>query len=106
VRCPDIVDLEDRQTANVSQGSHTLDQALKLFGTPASVTGFLRANRGADSEVDDTFTVVLQYSGARRNLMVTVKTSIVTHMKDQLKFWVRGSEGTYLKVRRESEVFP
>jgi len=89
-----------------SRGSHTLDQALRLFGTPASVTGFLRANRGADSEVDDTFTVILQYSGTKKNLMVTVKTSIVTHMKDQLKFWVRGTEGTYLKVRRARSTPP
>ena len=84
--------------ADAFRGSHTLDQALKLFGTPASVTGFLRAARGAESEIDDTFTVILQYSGAKKNLIVTVKTSIVTHMKDQLKFWVRGTEGTYLKV--------
>lgn len=75
-------------------GSHTLDQALALFGTPASVTGFLRANRGADSEIDDTFTIMLQYSS---NLVVTVKTAVVTNMKDQLKFWVRGTKGTFLK---------
>lgn len=78
-----------------STGSHTLDQALSLFGTPASVTGFLRSNRGIESEIDDTFTIILQYKG---NLTVTVKTAVVTNMKDQLKFWVRGTKGTYLKV--------
>ncbi|KAK3330011.1 hypothetical protein B0H66DRAFT_572243 [Apodospora peruviana] len=78
-------------------GTHTIDQALHLFGRPASVTGFLRSNRGVDSDIDDTFTIILQYSGAQKNLLVTVKTSIVTHMKDQLKFFVRGTEGTYLK---------
>lgn len=82
-------------------GSHTIDQALCLFGRPASVTGFLRANRGADSEIDDTFTILLQYDGAassrNKNLLVTIKTAVVTHMKDQLKFWVRGTKGTYLK---------
>lgn len=51
-----------------------------------------------DSDVDDTFTIILQYSGKQKNLVVTVKTAIVTHMKDQLKFFVRGSKGTYLKV--------
>lgn len=80
------------------EGSHTIDQALRLFGKPASVTGFLRANRGAESEVDDTFTVILQYAGDKKNLMVTVKTSIITHMTDQLKYFVRGTDGTYLKV--------
>jgi predicted dehydrogenase len=28
---------------------------------------------------------------------VTVKTAVVTHMQDQLRFFVRGSKGTYLK---------
>ncbi|KAL2255655.1 hypothetical protein VTK26DRAFT_2938 [Humicola hyalothermophila] len=78
-------------------GTHTIDQALYLFGRPASVTGFLRANRGDDSEIDDTFTIILQYSGDKKNLLVTIKTAIVTHMKDQLRFFVRGTRGTYLK---------
>ncbi|SPQ18383.1 e7dee994-338e-460b-b76b-391a4ad60ef8 [Thermothielavioides terrestris] len=78
-------------------GTHTLDQALYLFGRPASVTAFLRSNRGVDSEIDDTFTIILQYSGKQKNLLVTVKTAIVTHMKDQLKYFVRGTQGTYLK---------
>ncbi|KAK3300575.1 uncharacterized protein B0H64DRAFT_18970 [Chaetomium fimeti] len=78
-------------------GTHTLDQALYLFGTPASVTGFFRSNRGVDSDVDDTFTIILQYSGKQKNLLVTVKTAVVTHMQDQLRFFVRGNKGTYLK---------
>ncbi|KAK3905773.1 hypothetical protein C8A05DRAFT_12437 [Staphylotrichum tortipilum] len=78
-------------------GTHTLDQALVLFGRPASVTGFLRSNRGVDSDIDDTFTIILQYTGKQKNLLVTVKTAVVTHAKDQLKFHVRGTKGTYLK---------
>lgn len=78
-------------------GSHTIDQALSLFGRPASVTGFLRANRGMDSEIDDTFTILLQYGESQKNLLVTIKTAVVTHMKDQLKYWVRGTKGTFLK---------
>ncbi|KAK0702157.1 hypothetical protein B0H67DRAFT_650222 [Lasiosphaeris hirsuta] len=76
-------------------GTHTIDQALYLFGRPASVTAFLRSNRGAESDIDDTFTIILQY--AEKNLLVTIKTAIVTHMKDQLRFFVRGTGGTYLK---------
>jgi predicted dehydrogenase len=77
-------------------GSHTLDQALSLFGRPKSVTAFLKVLRGIDSEVEDTFTVVLQYDDP---LLVTVKTTIVTCMQHQLKYFVRGTEGTYVKVR-------
>lgn len=88
-------------------GSHTIDQAISLFGTPGSVTAFLRANRGADSEIDDTFTIILQYpagsSSSSSNLTVTIKTAVVTNMKDQLKFFVRGTKGTYLKVKPHAQ---
>jgi len=80
------------------KGTHTIDQALTLFGQPASVTGFFRSNRGAESDIDDTYTIILQYSGEQKNLLVTIKTAIVTHMKDQLRFFVRGTKGTYLKA--------
>jgi predicted dehydrogenase len=79
-------------------GSHTIDQALLLFGTPASVTAFLRSNRGMESDIHDTFTIMLQYAGAQKNLLVTIKTGVVSHMKDQLKYFVRGTKGTYIKV--------
>ena len=69
-----------------------------MFGTPASVTGFFRSNRGVDSDVEDTHTIILQYSGKQKNLLVTVKTAVVTHMQDQLRFFVRGTKGTFLKV--------
>ncbi|KAI8317315.1 hypothetical protein K4K59_008614 [Colletotrichum sp. SAR11_240] len=78
-------------------GTHTIDQALLLFGPPKSVTGFLRSNRDIDSDIDDTFTIILQYDGDRRDLLVTIKTGIITHMQDQLKYFVRGTKGTYLK---------
>ncbi|RSL87296.1 hypothetical protein CEP51_002286 [Fusarium floridanum] len=78
-------------------GCHTIDQALLLFGRPESVTGFLRSTRGIESDIDDTFTIVLEYSGRHKNLVVTIKTAVVTHMKHQLKYLVRGTKGSYLK---------
>lgn len=42
------------------------------------MTAFLRSNRGVDSDVHDTFTIILQYSGEQKNLVVTIKTAIVT----------------------------
>lgn len=79
-------------------GSHTLDQALLLFGRPASVAGFQRVLRGIDSETEDTFTAILQYSGAQKDLLVTVKTNVVSPLKDQLKYFARGTKGSYVKV--------
>ena len=79
-------------------GSHSIDQAVVLFGRPASVTAFLRSMRGIESDIDDTFTIILQYDGEWKDLLVTIKTAIVSPMLDQLKTFVRGSEGSFIKV--------
>lgn len=81
-------------------GTHSLDQTLLLFGKPASVTAFTRALRQKGVKSDDSFTVVLQYDGEKSDLICTVKTTIVSTlpMERQLKFMVRGRDGTFLKV--------
>jgi len=81
-------------------GTHSLDQTLLLFGKPKSVTGFTRVLRKEGGRADDSFTVVLQYGGERSELICTIKTTIVSTlpMDKQLKFMVRGREGTFLKV--------
>ncbi|CAK7200170.1 hypothetical protein SEUCBS139899_002861 [Sporothrix eucalyptigena] len=81
-------------------GTHTIDQSLVLFGKPAAVTSFFRAHRGGageGSDIHDSFTLVLEYDGPQKDLLVTVKTSIVSVLKDQLRFAVRGTQGTFLK---------
>ena len=79
-------------------GSHSIDQTIVLFGRPKSVTGFLRSLRGVESEIEDTFTIVLQYDGKWKDLIVTVKTTIEVGPRDPLKYIVRGTGGTYIKV--------
>lgn len=79
-------------------GTHSIDQALVLFGKPASVTAFFRSLRGIESEVDDTFTIILQYNGEKKDLLVTIKTTIVSHMEDQFKTFIRGTKGSFIKV--------
>jgi predicted dehydrogenase len=83
-------------------GTHSLDQAYVLFGRPASVTAFFRVQRGIDSEVEDSFTIILQYDGAQKGLLVTVKTCVVSPMAQQLKFWIRGTNGSYIKHQQRS----
>lgn len=78
-------------------GSHTIDQALVLFGRPATITGFYHSLRGIESEIDDAFTIILQYGGEKRNLVVTVKTSVVCVMQHPLKFFIRGYDGSFVK---------
>jgi predicted dehydrogenase len=83
-------------------GTHSLDQAYVLFGRPASVTAFFRVQRGIESEVEDSFTIILQYEGAQKGLLVTVKTCVVSPMAQQLKFWIRGTKGSYIKHQQRS----
>jgi len=78
-------------------GSHTFDQALLLFGRPKSVTCFLRVLRGIESDVEDSFTAILQYDGPQKDLLVTVKTNMASALQDQLKYLIRGTKGSYVK---------
>lgn len=79
-------------------GTHSIDQALLLFGVPASVTGFYRSRQVPDSKIDDAFIIVLQYSGnGKDNLLVTVRTTIVSSSKHALKYMIRGYNGSFTK---------
>lgn len=75
-----------------------------LFGQPASVTAFFRSQRGIKSEVEDSFTIILQYDGDQSDLLVTVKTAVVTPMAQQLKQLVRGTKGSFIKVSSQSDI--
>lgn len=89
-------------------GSHTIDQTIVLFGTPTTITGFYRSLRGVESEIDDAFTIILQYSSEQKNLLVTVKTSVVSTMQHPLKVFARGYDGSFVKFgedKQESQVF-
>ena len=48
---------------------------------------------------EDSFTVLMHYDG----LMATVKAAVVSAEAEQLRFWIRGTEGSYKKVRAELE---
>lgn len=99
-------DLEPGEGMLYGLGTHNLDQTLLLYGKPKSVTAFTRALR-RESKTDDSFTVVLQYGGEKKNLICTVKTTIVSTlpMEKQLKFLVRGRDGTFIKVSSISPSF-
>lgn len=86
-------------------GTHSLDQAFALFGPPSSVTAFLRSQRtapGTPSPIEDSFTIILQYTGAQKDLLVTVKTAVVSPLEKQLKYCVRGTKASYTKYQHRS----
>lgn len=95
----------DRKVNHKFAGTHSIDQAVVLFGRPKSVTGFLRTQRGGDSEIEDSFTIILQYGAPQKDLLVTVKTCITTIMSEQLKYIIRGTKGSYFKARFSLVIF-
>ncbi|KAF3118204.1 hypothetical protein TWF569_003697 [Orbilia oligospora] len=85
-------------------GSHSVDQALLLIGqTPTSVTGFYRTLRPSDSDIDDTFVIILQFGGELKKLIATVTTSVVTPMEQPLKYLIRGYDGSFIKYGEDSQ---
>jgi predicted dehydrogenase len=80
---------------NFGIGCHSLDQALRLFGRPKSVTAFYRTLRGVESEAEDSFTMTFQYADSP--LLVHVKTHVASTMRYPLKYFVRGYDGTFIK---------
>jgi predicted dehydrogenase len=81
-------------------GAHLLDQAYYLFGLPQRVTGFIGSAREVNSSgFEDAFTVLLHYANGT---MVTAKATVVSPEDEQLRFWVRGDNGSFKKVRQLS----
>lgn len=88
-------------------GTHLLDQVFVLFGMPTAVWGrFVRQREGrlVASEVDeegghgepDSVTAVLSY--AATGMLVHVRIGVVSAEARQLRFWIRGSKGSYRKT--------
>ena len=77
--------------------THLIDQVYCAFGMPERVTGFLSQQRkgGKEGGVHDSHTVLMHYEGGR---VATVKAGVVSVEVEQLRFWVRGVEGSYKKV--------
>ncbi len=72
-------------------GSHIIDQALFLFGKPASVNGDIRIMR-TDSEVEDYFDIDLFYE----NVKVKLKGSYLVREAGP-RYTLHGTEGSFLK---------
>ncbi|KAI0033792.1 NAD-P-binding protein [Vararia minispora EC-137] len=82
-------------------GSHLIDQALTLFGRPATVTAITENIRGIGSpEVDDSFTVILRYPAGAASphpFTAILRGHILSVRAVQPRFQVRGTKGTYIK---------
>lgn len=78
-------------------GTHLIDQVYVQFGLPKKVTAFVgNQRRGVVGGAPDSITVLLHYDGP---LLVTVKAGVVSPEVEQLRYWVRGTKGSFKKVR-------
>ena len=73
-------------------GTHMLDQAYVLFGMPKTVYAKMTSQRQDGTE--DSLTAMLGYDSG---LLVNVRAGVLSAEKKQLRFWVRGSRGSYRK---------
>lgn len=84
-------------------GTHLLDQVFVLFGMPSGVWARLARQRegrlvtGAEAEEEpDSVTAVLSYR--KTGMLVHVRIGVVSVETRQVRFWIRGSEGSYHKT--------
>ena len=77
-------------------GTHLIDQVVVVFGLPDKITAFVGSQREHNpGEVEDSCTVLLHY---KSGLLATVKAAVVSPEENQLRYWVRGDQGSYRKV--------
>lgn len=76
-------------------GTHLLDQVVCAFGSlPKKITGFVGTQReGNTIGLEDSFTAILHYDG----LTATAKAAVVSPEAEQLRFWIRGTKGSFRK---------
>lgn len=72
-------------------GSHLIDQALVLFGTPEHINADIRIQR-TGGKIDDAFTLWLGY----RDVKVTIKASYLVREPGP-RYLLHGTEGSFLK---------
>jgi hypothetical protein len=83
-------------------GTHLIDQVYSLYGLPTRVTGFVGyQRRGVTEGAHDSATVLLHYD--EKQLLATVKAGVVSAEVEQLRFWVRGTKGSFKKFHLDPQ---
>lgn len=83
-------------------GTHLIDQAYVLFGLPQSVRGRLLNQREARAEFEtpDAVSAQLFYASG---LLVNVGISALSAETRQLRYWVRGTKGSFRKFNLDPQ---
>ena len=75
-------------------GTHLIDQVVVLCGMPSRITGFVGSHRANNpGGYEDSCNVLLHYNG----MTATVKATVVSPEVEQLRYWVRGEKGSFMK---------
>jgi predicted dehydrogenase len=77
-------------------GTHLLDQVYVLFGMPKTITGFFANQRNDGDAEPDSITIVLGYGAG--GPLVTAKAGVMCIETEQLRYWVRGTKGSFRKL--------
>jgi predicted dehydrogenase len=84
-------------------GTHLIDQVYALYGLPQRVTGFVGyQRRGVAEGAHDSCTVLLHYDDETQ-MLATVKAGVVSAEVEQLRFWVRGTKGSFKKFHLDPQ---
>ncbi|KAF3066623.1 hypothetical protein CFAM422_008860 [Trichoderma lentiforme] len=83
-------------------GTHLIDQAYVLFGLPQSVHGRLLNQREGRPEFETPDAVVAQLTYPD-GLLVNVNISALSAEVDQLRYWVRGTKGSFRKFHLDPQ---
>lgn len=78
-------------------GTHLIDQAYTLFGTPASVRGRLLSQREGRPDFfnPDSVSADLNYANG---MVANIRISALSVEMDQPRFWIRGDKGSFHKL--------
>lgn len=77
-------------------GTHLLDQVYVLYGMPKTVTGFFENQRNDGEAEPDALTIILGYGPG--GPQVTAKAGVMCVETEQLRYWVRGTKGSFRKL--------
>lgn len=76
-------------------GTHLIDQVFVLFGMPKTVTAVFMNQRNDGEKEPDSITILLGYEVG--GPLVTAKAGVISVESEQLRYWVRGTKGSFKK---------
>lgn len=78
-----------------------MDQVVSIYGFPTKITGNVGTQRqNAPEGFEDSFTAHLRYDSG---ITATVRASVVSPEREQLRYWVRGTKGSFKKFHLDPQ---